>query len=187
MKLTRLKAIYFSVCCSNISQVFLVYFWMNSCCTCLLAILRSGMMWRRSNFFAMNPRGTWRVAMWWALYRSLVDVFVCFCTCQTKRRSYESALQIRGSVPLFWSQEAAAYNPKPPVRSSNDPKGAATWKQFQIVCCWTIHRILHPRTLSLSIEQSDIGTKWRRLGWSKERTREIIAGRRRRRRWWWWW
>ena len=25
--------------------------------------------------------------------------------------------QIRGSVPLFWSQEAAAYNPKPPATS----------------------------------------------------------------------
>ena len=60
-----------------------------------------------------------------------------FCTCRTKCRGYESALQIRGSVPLFWSQEAAAYNPKPPVRSSNDLKGPATWKQFQIVCWYT--------------------------------------------------
>ena len=135
MKLTHLKAICFSACsCSNISQIFLVYFWMNSCCTCLLAILRWGMMWRRSNFFAMNPRGTWRVAMWWALCRSLLDVFVLVepnvaatnlhcrfaevCHCFGHKKLPPTIPNLQSEAQMIW-------------------KGPATWKQFQIVCWYT--------------------------------------------------
>eukprot|EP00913_Durusdinium_trenchii_P001311 g1209.t1 len=42
-----------------------------------------------------------------------------------------SFVQIRGSVPLFWSQEAAAYNPKPPVVYPRcDPTLSATRRHF---------------------------------------------------------
>ncbi|CAL1139014.1 unnamed protein product [Cladocopium goreaui] len=42
-----------------------------------------------------------------------------------------SFVQIRGSVPLFWSQEAAAYNPKPPVvYPLCDPTLSATRRHF---------------------------------------------------------
>ncbi|CAJ1386688.1 unnamed protein product [Effrenium voratum] len=56
--------------------------------------------------------------------------------CDDSTRNFASGhvmsfVQIRGSVPLFWSQEAAAYNPKPPVVYPRcDPTLSATRKHF---------------------------------------------------------
>lgn len=147
MKLTHLKAICFSACsCSNISQIFLVYFWMNSCCTCLLAILRWGMMWRRSNFFAMNPRGTWRVAMWWALCRSLLDVFVLV-------ESNVAATNLH----CRFAEVCHCFGHKklPPTIPNLRSEAQMIWKGLQLGNSSRLSAgILHPRTLPLRITEN---------------------------------
>lgn len=54
------------------------------------------------------------------------------CTRQLSQGHVMSFVQIRGSVPLFWSQEATAINPKPPIVYPRcDPTLSATRLHFK--------------------------------------------------------